>query len=206
MSSVQRISRASPFVPRIAGSPRPCSLVASLHIDYSWLDGLARDASHGLRALRRTPVFTAVALLTLALAIGANTAIFSIVNGVILRPLDYPAPDQLMYLTTEFPVLGLTRNPLSVQEYLEFRQINRSFASVGAYRTMGSAYTAGEVNLSAGGRALRVRSMSVDAGLLNTLGVQPAQGRIFTAEETNRAGGLAPPLAILSHELWQTAF
>ena len=100
-----------------------------------WLDDLTRDVRHGLRTLRRTPVFTAVALLTLALGIGANTAIFSIVNGVILRPLDYPKPEQLMYLTTEFPALGLTRNPLSVQEYLEFRQINQSFAAVGAYRT-----------------------------------------------------------------------
>src|SRR5688572_8377814 len=142
---------------------------------FSWLDDLAHDVSHGLRTLRRTPVFTAVALLTLALGIGANTAIFSIVNGVILRPLDYPRPEQLMYLTTEFPALGLTRNPLSVQEYLEFRQINQSFAAVGAYRTMGGAYTTGEVNLTAGGRALRVRSISVDADLLNTLGVQPAQ-------------------------------
>ena len=170
-----------------------------------WLDDLARDVSHGLRTLRRTPVFTAVALLTLALGIGANTAIFSIVNGVILRPLDFPKPGQLMYLTTEFPALGLTRNPLSVQEYLEFRQINRSFAAVGAYRTMGGAYTTGEVNLTAGDRPLRVRSISVDAHLLNTLGVQPAQGRFFNERETDRSGGLAPPLAILSSELWQTA-
>src|SRR5687768_5734901 len=78
-----------------------------------WLDDLALDVRHGLRSLRRTPVFTAVALLTLALGIGANTAIFSIVNGVILRPLDFPKPEQLMYLTTEFPALRLTRNPLS---------------------------------------------------------------------------------------------
>ena len=171
-----------------------------------WLDDLARDAQHGIRMLRRTPVFTVVALLTLALGIGANTAIFSIVNGVILRPLDYPKPEQLMYLTTEFPALGLTGNALSVQEYLEFRQINQSFAMVGAYRTIGGAYTTGEVNLMAGDRPLRVRSISVDAHLLNTLGVQPAQGRFFNQEETDRAGGLAPPLAILSSELWQTAF
>src|SRR5690242_17080458 len=171
-----------------------------------WLDDLARDVSHGLRTLRRTPVFTAVALLTLALGIGANTAIFSIVNGVILRPLDHPKPAQLMFVTTEFPALGLTRNPLSVQEYLEFRQINQSFAAVGAYRTAGGAYTTGEVNLTAGGRPLRVRSISVDAGLLSTLGVQPAQGRLFTAEETSRAGGLAPALAIISYELWQAVF
>jgi putative ABC transport system permease protein len=171
-----------------------------------WLDDLARDAHHGVRMLRRAPVFTVVALLTLALGIGANTAIFSIVNGVILRPLDYPRPEQLMSLTTEFPVLGLTGNALSVQEYLEFRQINQSFAMVGAYRTIGGAYTTGEVNLTAGDRPLRVRSISVDAALLNTLGVQPAQGRFFSQEETDRAGGLAPPLAILSSELWQTVF
>ncbi|MBY0496831.1 MAG: ABC transporter permease [Cyanobacteria bacterium] len=171
-----------------------------------WLDDLTRDAHHGIRMLRRTPVFTVVALLTLALGIGANTAIFSIVNGVILRPLDYPRPGQLMYLTTEFPVLGLTGNALSVQEYLELREINQSFATLGAYRTTGGAYTTGEVNLMAGDRPLRVRSVSVDAHLLNTLGVQPAQGRFFNPEETNRAGGLAPPLAIVSSELWQTAF
>src|SRR6186713_237581 len=99
-----------------------------------WLDDLARDVSHGLRSLGRTPVFAAVALLTLALGIGANTAIFSIVNGVLLRPLDYPKPAQLMCVTTEFPELGLTRNALSVPEYLEFREINQSFAAVGAYR------------------------------------------------------------------------
>ena len=66
-----------------------------------WLDDLARDVSHGLRTAAHS-VFTAVALLTLALGIGANTAIFSIVNGVILRPLDYPKPEQLMYLTAGF--------------------------------------------------------------------------------------------------------
>ena len=170
------------------------------------LEDSARDVRYALRALRRAPAFTAIALLTLALGIGANTAIFSIVNGVILRPLDYPKPEQLMYLTTEFPALGLTRNPLSVQEYVEFRQINQSFAAVGAYRTMGGSYTTGEVNLTAGDRPLRVRSVSVDAHLLSALGVQPLWGRFFREEETNRAGGLAPPLAILSYELWQTVF
>ena len=170
-------------------------------------DDLTRDVRHGLRTLRRTPVFTAVALLTLALGIGANTAIFTIVNGVLLRPLDYPKPDQLMYLTAESPALGLTRNPLSVPEYMEFRQMNQSFAAVGAYPTGGAAYTTGEVNLTAGDRPLRVRSISVDAHLLKALGIQPEQGRFFSEEETARwTGTLPPPIAILSHELWRTAF
>jgi hypothetical protein len=171
-----------------------------------WLDDLARDVSHGLRTLRRTPVFTAVALLTLALGIGANTAIFSIVNGVILRPLDYPKPEQLMYLTTEFPALGLTRNPLSVQEYLEFRQINQSFAAVGAYRTMGGAYTTGEVN--------RHGRQSTSARAVDICRRPPAQdawrsagaGTLLQRGRNRSCRGLAPPLAILSYELWQTVF
>src|SRR6478672_4095007 len=172
----------------------------------NFVEDLVQDIRYTIRSLAKSPGFTAVVVATLALGIGANTAIFSIVNGVLLRPLDYPTPAQLMFVTTEFPELGLTRNPVSVQEYLEFRQINQSFAAVGAYRTTGGAYTTGEVNLTAGGRPLRVRSISVDAGLLSTLRVQPAQGRLFTAEETSRAGGLAPPLAIISYELWQTVF
>ena len=72
-----------------------------------WLDDLTRDLRHGWRTLGRTPVFTAIALLTLALGIGANTAIFTIVHGVLLRPLTYPKPEQLLYLTAEFPALAL---------------------------------------------------------------------------------------------------
>ena len=170
------------------------------------LDEVERDVRYAFRMFVRNPGFTIIILLTLAMGIGANTAIFTIVNGVLLRPLAYPKPEQLMYLTTEFPALGLARNALSVQEYVEFRQTNRSFTNVGAFRTIGGSYTTGEVNLLTGDRPLRVRSISVDAHLLSTLGVQPAQGRFFSEEETDRAGGLAPPLAILSHELWQTVF
>jgi predicted permease len=173
----------------------------------AWLEDLVRDARYGLRALRRTPVFAAVAILTLALGIGANTAIFSIVNGVLLRPLAYPRPAQLMYLDTQFPALGFPRFWASVAEYLEFQHFNRSFSDVGAFRT-------GEANLTAGDRALRVRSAVVDAHLLKTLGVQPTQGRLFTSDETGLVSGpslpggvvLPPPVAVISYELWQSAF
>ena len=79
-------------------------------------DNVRQDLRLAVRGLLRAPAFAAVTILTLALGIGANTAIFSIVNGVILRPLDYSKAEQLMFLTTEFPALGLTGNPLSVQE------------------------------------------------------------------------------------------
>ena len=156
---------------------------------------VARDAQHGLRALRRTPVFTAVAVLTLALGIGANTAIFSIVNGVLLRPLAYPRPAQLMYL--DAPGTGASLLEVSVPEYLEFQRFNTSFSQVGAFRM-------DETNLTAGDHAVRVRAAVVDASLTQALGVQPIQGRLFAKEETDTP--TQAPVAILSYGLWQSAF
>jgi predicted permease len=161
-----------------------------------WLEDLVRDVRHGLRALRRAPGFAAVVILTLALSIGANTAIFSIINGVLLRPLAYPRPAELMYLTTQLPALGFPQFPVSVVEYLEFQQFNRSFADVGAFRTS-------EANLVTGDRALRIRSAIVDAHLLNALGIRPAQGLLFTGDETGLVS--PPPVALISYELWQSA-
>jgi predicted permease len=169
-------------------------------------DNLRQDIRLAVRGLLRAPAFAAVTILTLALGIGANTAIFSIVNGVILRPLGYPKPEQLMYLTTQFPAFGFMQFWVSPPEYFEFREINQSFASVGAYTT-------GEVNLTAGDRPLRVRSAGVDDALLTALGVQPLAGRLFAKGETdvvpppNPTGPVPlPPICILSYELWQTAF
>ncbi len=173
----------------------------------NYIEELVQDVRYTLRSLTKNPGFTLVVVATLALGIGANSAIFSIVHGVLLRPLDYPKPDQLMYLSAEAPAIGGTRNALSAPEYIEFRHMNRSFSEVGAYSTGGAAYTTGEVNLTAGDRPLRVRSISIDAHLLTALGIPPEQGRFFTDEETTRwTGTLPPPIAILSHELWQTAF
>ncbi len=172
-------------------------------------DNLRQDLRHAVRSLLRTPAFTIITILTLALGIGANTAIFSIVNGVILRPLGYPKPEQLMYLTTQFPGMGFLKFWVSPPEYMEFREINQSFSAVGAFTT-------GEVNLTAGDRPMRVRSASVDEHLLNALGVPAAQGRLFASSETDITGGAtgagpAPAAfrrrsSILSHELWQSAF
>jgi putative ABC transport system permease protein len=169
-------------------------------------DNLKQDIRLAARGLLRAPAFAAVTILTLALGIGANTAIFSIVNGVILRPLGYPKPEQLMYLTTQFPAFGFDQFWVSPPEYFEFRELNQSFASVGAYTT-------GEVNLSAGDRPLRVRSASVDYELLTALGVQPYAGRLFAKGETDVVPPpnltipiSSPPICILSYELWQSAF
>lgn len=164
-----------------------------------WLDDLTRDVAYALRTFRRSPVFTAVALLTLAVGIGANAAVFSIVSGVILRPLGYPQPEQLMYLTTQFTALTFAEYGFSPLERLALREINRSFTDLGAF-------TIGDVNLNAADRPRRVRSASVDEHLLDVLGVQAERGRLFSRGESNASGALPPPIAILSHELWQTAF
>jgi hypothetical protein len=99
-----------------------------------FVQDLVQDVRFTIRSLAKSPGFTGVVVATLALGIGANTAIFTIVNGVLLRPLDYPKPDQLVYLTAESPAIGGTRNPLSAPEYTEFRQMNRSFAAVDGRR------------------------------------------------------------------------
>jgi putative ABC transport system permease protein len=172
------------------------------------LDSLRQDLRTAARNLRRSPAFAAVTILTLALGIGANTAIFTVVNAVILRPLGYPRPEQLMYLTTRFPNMGFEQFWVSPPEFFEFREINQSFAEVGAFTT-------GEVNLTAGDRPARVRSASVTDDLLRALGVGLVEGRLFTKGETDVTGpppGPAQPapvaarVAILSHELWRSAF
>jgi predicted permease len=182
----------------------------------AWLDAWARDLRYALRTLRHSPLFTVVALVTLALGIGANTAIFSIVNGVILQPLRYPAPEQLMRLTAHYPVGSIQGYRLSNSEYAEFRDMNRSFAEIGAFAVGegvaggGSGAWAGAVNVVADGRPLRVRCALVDEHLLAALEVQPSQGRLFAPGETDamssRPGLGGPPVALVSHELWQSAF
>src|SRR5262245_65099280 len=171
-------------------------------------DNLRQDLRLAVRGLLRAPAFAAVTILTLALGIGANTAIFSVVNGVILRPLPYPKPEQLMYLTTQFPAFGFDQFWVSPPEYFEFRELNKSFAAVGAFTT-------GEANLTAGDGPRRVRTANVDDHLLDALGIRPAAGRLFRGNETVVVGQPPPPGApplplppytILSYALWQAPF
>ena len=164
-----------------------------------WLDRLQGDLRYSLRLMRKTPGFAATALLILAIGIGANTAIFTFVNAVVLRPLGYPNPEQLMSFSTQFPLLRFATYGVAPSEYIQFREVNRSFAQVGAYN-------AGEVNVSAAERPLRVRATWVDEHLLRALGVQAAQGRLYGDGETAASGATPPPIVLVSHELWQSAF
>jgi predicted permease len=158
-------------------------------------EGLAQDVRYGIRTLLRTPGFTAAALLTLALGIGANTAIFSVVNAVLLRPLPYPHPERLVNLVWRTPDadnVGFTGS-----QYLAYRDSLRSVEALTA--TVG----AGSFNLVSGERAEFVSGVFISKEYFKVYGVTPTFGGPFV-DEHDRTGG--PLVLILSHSLWQRAF
>jgi putative ABC transport system permease protein len=157
---------------------------------------LMTDLKYAVRTLAKTPGYAAITIVTLALGIGANTAIFSVVNGVMLKPLPYPAPARLMFLTSTFPQLGFDKFWVSLPEFEEFKQRNRSFENVGAYRP-------GAVNLGTPDRPQRVNSMVVTPELLPVMGVPPLRGRVFSDADSQPG---AEPVAILAQATWQTSF
>jgi predicted permease len=157
---------------------------------------MTHDLRHALRTLAKSPGYAAVTILTLALGIGANTAIFSVVNGVMLKPLPYPRPDRLMFISSTFPGLGFDRFWVSLPEWAEFKQRSRSFQGVGAYRD-------GSVNLGTPERPRRVNSMIVTPELLDVLGVAPLRGRLFTDADSLPG---AEDVGIISWSTWQADF
>ena len=154
---------------------------------------LIQDLRYGVRMLWKSPGFTIVAVLTLALGIGANTAIFSVVNGVLLRPLPFRDPSRLVLIAekSSFPIIST-----SYENYLDWRDQSHSFESMEA--TRGSSIT-----LTGAGEPERLNVRMATAGLFSMLGINAQIGRTFLAEE-DRAGGT--PVALLSYGLWQRRF
>ena len=160
-----------------------------------WFETLIQDARYGVRSLLHTPGFTLAALLTLALGIGANTAIFSVVDAVLLRPLPYPQPDRIVALMRRHPDGAWNRH--TGRRYLEFREHLRGVEGVAAW--IGSS----GVNLVTGDTAEFVRMMRVSSQFFDVFGVPPAIGQPFTREQ-DVAGG--PAVVILGDELWRRTF
>src|SRR4030081_998396 len=152
------------------------------------------DLRYALRMLAKSPAFTLIAVLTLGLAIGANTAIFSVVNAVLLRPLPYPQSDQLVRVFGKQPQLDLAPN--SPANFLEWKEENQVFERIGTY--VGKGF-----NLLGGDKPERVIGARVSADLLQLLGVQPALGRFFTNDEDQEGRG---QVVILSHDFWRSRF
>jgi putative ABC transport system permease protein len=148
------------------------------------------------RALRRAPAFTAAAVLTLALGIGATAAIFSVVNGVLLRPLPYAQPERLVGVWFAFPGLGVPQASMSDGTYFLYRRENRVFEDMGASAE-------GAVNLTTDQAAERVSAAWVTASLLPTLRVPPLHGRLITADEDHPG---RPRVALIGEGMWRRRF
>ncbi|MBI3415457.1 MAG: ABC transporter permease [Verrucomicrobia bacterium] len=164
----------------------------------SWLENFAQDIRYGARQLRKNPGFTAVAVLTLALGIGANTAIFSVVNAVLLKALSYREPDRIVMLWTDNPSLnlGLHEMPAAPPDLLDWRSRAQSFEQIAAFRTR-------TADLSEQGDPERVGGVQATANLFLLLGVQPMLGRVFSADEEQPG---KDKVVVISHGLWQRRF
>jgi len=163
------------------------------------MNGLMQNVRYGLRMLARNPGFTAAAVACLALGIGATTAIFSVVNAVLLRPLPYAQSSRLVRVFTEFPTFpngGLRHFWLSPPEYLELQRETKSWDALEGWVSNG-------VNLAGAAEPVRAQATFVTGGMLSLLGVQPLMGRLLNQADD---APNAPNTTVLSYALWQRAF
>jgi predicted permease len=159
-------------------------------------DELRRQLSYGARLLRKTPGFTATALLTLAVCFGANLTIFAVIDSVLLRPLPFPGPDRLMMIFNTYPKAGVDRDGSSLTNYYERRGRVPAFASL-------SIYAYGTEIVGEPGSTERLQTMRVSPDFFSTLGLGPAIGRTFTDDETTSE---TDHVAILSDAFWRQRY
>ncbi|HYP26606.1 MAG TPA: ABC transporter permease [Blastocatellia bacterium] len=160
------------------------------------MEVLLKDIRYGLRMLLKKPGFTAVAIIALALGIGANTAIFSVVDTVLLRPLPYDTPDELVWIWETNLPSDIKTEPASPPNYLDWKSQNQVFEEMMAFATT-------KPILSSGGEPERVTAGVVTAGFFSVLRAQPALGRTFVADEEKQGNNR---VVVLGHGLWQRRF
>ena len=158
------------------------------------LTSLPQDLRYGFRVLAKSPAFSLIAVLTLALGIGANTAIFSVVNGVLLNPLPFRQPEQLVSMFQK--IKNFDNGSISYPNFKDWQRMNTTFAGMAAYRSTG-------FNLSGNGEPERLHGEMISAGFFEILGVNPIMGRTFAADE-DRVG--ANPTVMITEGLWQRKF
>ena len=186
---LRRVEKEVPQEPLVPGEGGGNNFLASL-----W-----QDVRYGIRMLRKSPGFAAAAVIVLALGIGANTAIFSVVNAVLLRPLPFSNPDRLVQLwhtppQASFP--GMTRFPLSAANYLDWKSQNHVFEQT-------AIYSFARYNLTGIGQPEVVQAGSVEPSFFAVLGIPPMLGRVFASDEDQPGRG---NIVILSHAFWQDHF
>jgi putative ABC transport system permease protein len=160
------------------------------------METLIQDLRHGMRMLVKNPGFTAVALIALALGIGANTAIFSVVNAILLRPLPYKNPDRIAMIWMNNPKLGVDQDWHSYPNYTDYKEQNQVFEDMAAFNDR-------SYNLTGTGEPVRVMGTVATASLFSVMGVDPAQGRAFSVEEEEPGKDM---VVVISHGLWQRRF
>jgi putative ABC transport system permease protein len=160
------------------------------------MEAVMQDLRYGFRMLVKNPAFTFIAVLALALGIGANTAIFSVVNVMLLRPLPFANPDQLVAVWTRNAARSTTRGSTAPPDFRAWQEQNTAFQGLGAYYL-------GDFNISARSEPERVRGAFVSSNLFPLLGTRPALGRLFSPEEEQFG---RHRVAILGHGLWQRRF
>lgn len=158
------------------------------------LEAMWQDGRYGLRMLRKSPGFTIVAVLTLALGIGVDTALFSVVNGVLLKPLPYPHADRMVALAESSP--AFSEGSISYPDFVDWTKMNQTFDALAAYRH-------DDFNLTGMGDAERLKVTEVSASFFSMLGVQPVIGRDFAPDDDKAS---AAPTVMLSDRLWRAKF
>ena len=158
-------------------------------------EGLLQDLKYAARMLSKNPVYTLICLMTLGLGIGANTALFSVINGVLLKPMPYPRPNELVILAEKSKNFQ-AGSSISYPNFLDWQRSNSTFAAMAAYRS-------DDFTITGSGEAEMLRVGMVSANFFKILGISPVRGRLFTAEE-DRANGT--PVVLITAGLWKRKF
>src|SRR5271170_8013500 len=161
----------------------------------TWLQDLLQDIHYGLRILRKSPGFATIAILTLALGIGANTAIFSVVQGVLLAPLPYSEPERLV-MVWQYNLTLKHVISVSYPDYLDWQRDARSFQQMAAFDSQ-------DRNLTAPGTPEHLKGEEISSGFLSTLGIKPILGREFSPDDDKHGGA---PVVLISNRLWKNRF
>ncbi len=162
----------------------------------SSMGSLSQQLRYVLRSLLRSPMFTLLTVVTIGIGIGANTAIFSVINGILLKPLPYPDPGQLVSVWQDALGINMKDLNLSPSDYFTFRDENRTFQQFGMWN-------GGSVSVTGLSAPEQVQILNVNEGTLPALGVQPIIGRWFTAQDDSPG---SPETVMLSHGYWQRKF
>ena len=157
---------------------------------------MLQDLRLAFRSLLNSPGFSLVAIITIALAIGANTAVFSLVNALLIRPLPYRAPNELVLLWEKFSAQGLDRIPVSAPEYFDWEKQQQSFQSIAGFDYV-------DLNLTAGDMPERIQGSVVTPSLFPLLGIEPIRGRVFTSAEFGEGND---GVVVVSERLWKRRF